>query len=406
MLPPPHPGMRRSQQRKTSKITPKPAALLPGLPTGLRMASQQLSRWVPIGSVAHVPAFQEFADEVAICALLSTAGSIYYQGTRGEGIRNSFRMLLFSATVLLHAISVLSNAIRIIAAVCVNTKPTQTNTCQVIRRAAHSTGTSCLIYLLFSICCIVRGSLALMNKPSYTSPVPPSYDVVVMVGCVLGFCFIYMKNVERKVRSDQEVGGGTTRAGAAHNADDLTTPKERFAHSRHAKVRQTIIGMRQKATRLRRSTLNSLGRQTSSASVASASVAAIGHEGGVRILCFDGGGNRIAVALWILEHVEFIMGGPEWLSAYDVIGGISAGGLVAVMASDTKLLEPAISAHLGRPVWNRAADVREVLTQLMTLCFRTIRVCRRIWWITGRHMTGTLMVASAASFLVHPVLLS
>ena len=199
-----------------------------------------------------------------------------------------------------------------------------------------------------------------------------------MVGCVLEFCFIYMTNIERKVRSDQEAGGGTRAGDAAHNVDDSTTPKKRLALRRQAQARRTVIGMRQKATRLRRSTLNSLGRQTSSASVASASVAAIGHEGGVRILCFDGGGNRIAVALWILEHVEFIMGGPEWLSAYDVIGGISAGGLVAVMASDTKLLEPAISAHLGRPVWNRAADVREVLTQLMTLCFRTIRVWRLI----------------------------
>ena len=72
----------------------------------------------------------------------------------------------------------------------------------------------------------------------------------------------------------------------------------------------------------------------------------------------DGGGNRIAVVLWILEHIESIMGRPTWLHAYDYIGGISSGGVLAILVSDSKALESAISSNLKRSAGNWAGDIR------------------------------------------------
>ena len=343
--------MRRLRQRRSNKAAPIIDAMLDAPPTRQK---QRIPLWLAsLGSIAVVPSFTKFADSVATCALFGTAGGIYYEEDVEErNIQTTFIMLLFSTTILLHALSVLSSIIRIIT-------------------AAHST-TSWLA-LLGAICCIIRGGLGLMNEPSTTRP---TFDVIVMVGCITHLSFIYVTNVEREVGMCNmcKVGGSPPTEATTHTA------ARGGQVSQVRKMRATIKGMKRRASHLVRTSISvpspamsQTGKETSSASVA-----ALRHAGGVRILCFDGGGNRIVVALWILEHIESIMGTSSWLNAYDYIGGISAGGVVAILSSDQEMLKTALTNQLKRPCRNWAEDMRKVVFKMLSTGFSTIRIWRLI----------------------------
>ena len=351
MCRPYRPGTRRSRQRRSNRIAPIIDAM-PDAPP--KRQKQRIHLWLAsLVSLAGLPSFQQFTDSMATCALLGTAGGIFYEAVdERRNTQTPFLVLLFSTTLLLHTLLVLSSIIQIIA-------------------TAYST--SPWFSLLLSICCIAHGSLVLTNEPSSA---PPSFEMLVMVGCVARFGFIYFMKFEREIRMYHTMDNidDCRATGATHDKDD--------AGSRAWQTQATIVGMKRRATRLLRKSILLVPLQAKpqqgNKETSSASVAALGHAGGIRILSFDGGGNRIATALWILEHVESIMGSPTWLHAYDYIGGISAGAIIAVLASDPKVCETAIANFLKRPCRNWAGDMRQVMIQCMSTCFSTIKIWRLI----------------------------
>ena len=100
-------------------------------------------------------------------------------------------------------------------------------------------------------------------------------------------------------------------------------------------------------------------------------------RGGVKILSLDGGGTKIVMPLLVLERLESICsdmdGGRSFLlDKYDFIGGISAGGLVTLMAAKHSN-DPA----LGAPTTDITVRViREAVLKVFIDGIATIRVWR------------------------------
>lgn len=106
---------------------------------------------------------------------------------------------------------------------------------------------------------------------------------------------------------------------------------------------------------------------------------------GRRILSLDGGGVRVIIALNILEAIEYRMGGKISISRFfDLIGGTSAGGLVAL--------------GLGLSDLN-VRDMIRVFLQLITKAFTPHSIWSLFqYWDGGKYQSQAIEDAIKAAF--------